>query len=95
MDKLELHVFTMGKNAIFEIMDNGCGISRDKMDNIFKGFFEKKEGPVDNQKNSMGIGLSVCASIIKAHDGSISAQNRKNGGACFRFSLTMEEATNE
>lgn len=95
MDKLELHVFTMGNNAIFEIMDNGCGIAKEKMDNIFKGFFEKKESPIDNQKNSMGIGLSVCASIIKAHDGNISVENRKSGGACFRFSLTMEEAVNE
>lgn len=48
---------------------------------------EKKAVPVDNQKKSMGIGLSVCATIIKAHGGGISAQNLPDGGALFRFSV--------
>ncbi len=95
MSWLELKVFTVGKDAIFEISDNGCGISNEKLDNIFAVFFEKKNAPVDNQKSSMGIGLSVCASIVKAHDGSISVENRKAGGSCFRFSLTMEEQGDE
>lgn len=46
---------------------------------------------IDNQKRSMGIGLAVCASIIRAHDGVITAENRKGGGCCFRFTLDMEE----
>ncbi len=95
MNWLELKVFTVGNNAIFEISDNGCGIPKERMDSIFIGFFEKKSAPVDNKKSSMGIGLSVCASIIKAHEGSISAENRKAGGSCFRFSLAMEESDNE
>lgn len=90
MTKLKLKVFIVGKNAIFEISDNGCGIEKEKLANIFQGYFEKKAAPADNQKSSMGIGLSVCATIIKAHDGSISAENRKAGGCCFRFALGME-----
>ena len=35
----------------------------------------------------MGIGLSVCAAIIKAHGSEIFAENRKSGGAVFRFAL--------
>ena len=65
------------------------------MKTIFTGFFEKKNTPIDNQKHSMGIGLSVCASIIKAHEGKISVENRVSGGCCFRFSLDMEEADHE
>ena len=95
MNWLELKVFVVGNNAIFEISDNGCGIPKEKMDNIFTGFFEKKDTPIDHQKHSMGIGLSVCASIIKAHEGSISVENRKAGGSCFRFSLSMEESKDE
>lgn len=91
MTELGLKVFVMGENAIFEITDNGCGISKERMTNIFTGYFEKKDAPVDNQKSSMGIGLSVCASIIKAHEGNITVENRKTGGCCFRFSLKMEE----
>ena len=35
----------------------------------------------------MGIGISVCAAIIKAHGSEIFVENRKGGGAVFRFSL--------
>lgn len=95
MDLLEIKVFVEGKNAIFEILDNGSGIAKDKMENIFTGFFERENTHVDNKKHSMGIGLSVCASIIRAHEGSITVRNRKNGGSCFGFSLTMEGAKYE
>ena len=39
----------------------------------------------------MGIGLSVCAAIIKAHGGFFAAGNNPEGGAVFRFGLPMEE----
>ncbi len=91
MTELKLKVYILGDKAVFEISDNGCGIPKERLEDIFTGYFEKKEMHVDNQKSSMGIGLSVCASIIKAHDGSISAENLKDGGCCFRFSLDMEE----
>ncbi len=95
MTELQLKVFVMGDKAIFEIIDDGCGISKDRMTDIFTGYFEKKDAPADNQKSSMGIGLSVCASIIKAHEGDISVENRKTGGCIFRFALKMEEESNE
>ena len=94
MTELDLKVFVMEGKAFFEISDNGCGIDKERMANIFTGYFEKKEAPADHQKSSMGIGLSVCASIIKAHEGSITAENRKSGGCIFRFALDME-AENE
>lgn len=95
MTELKLKVFIVGSKAIFEISDNGCGIEKDLLPNIFSGYFEQKDAPADYQKRSMSIGLSVCASIIKAHDGSITAENRKEGGSCFRFSLDMETEENE
>ncbi len=90
MSELSLTVFTIGNRAIFEISDNGCGIPKELLDNLFTGYLEKKEHPTDNQNRNMGIGLSVCATIIKAHGGDICAENRKTGGAVFRFSLDME-----
>ena len=38
-----------------------------------------------------GIGLSVCYTIVKAHGGTIAAENRKNGGAAFRFTVRREK----
>lgn len=95
MTEIKLSVYVMGDKVVFEIKDNGCGIEKERLKGIFKDYFEIKEGPIDNQKKSMGIGLAVCASIIKAHDGVITASNRKEGGCCFRFALDMEMDENE
>ena len=95
MTELKLCVRTEENNAIFEIIDNGCGIPKDRMGSIFTGYYEKKDAPIDNQKRSMGIGLSVCASIIKAHGSKIGVRNLKNGGCCFYFSLLMEKMEDE
>ena len=95
MKELILKVFVVGDKAIFEIIDDGCGISKERMANIFTGYLEKKDAPADDQKSSMGIGLSVCASIIKAHEGNISVENRKSGGCIFRVALKMEEKDDE
>ena len=62
-----------------------------KMNDLFTGTFEPKDGQADNKRRNSGIGLSVCATIIKAHDGTISAENRPSGGALFRFILEKEE----
>jgi len=42
-------------------------------------------------KKNMGIGLSVCQTIVKAHGGRITAENRPEGGAQFRFYLPLKE----
>ena len=91
MTLLELRVSTSPKSVVFEISDNGCGISVDRLDKIFTGYYDGTEQPSDTQKRVSGIGLSVCATIIKAHGGNITAENPSCGGAVFRFSLNTEE----
>ena len=91
MTSLKLKVFTISDKAIFEIKDNGCGIPESKLKDIFSGAYTTSLDISDSKKNNAGIGLSVCASIIKAHDGDIKAENAKDGGCIFRFTLNMED----
>ena len=91
MTQLSLHVTALKKQIVFEVIDNGCGIEINKMNDLFTGIFEPKDGQADTRRRNSGIGLSVCATIIKAHDGTISAENRPSGGALFRFILEKEE----
>ena len=95
MDKLKLRVTVVGSKAVFEIEDNGCGIPKAKFDDLFTGCYSNYEAPADGQKCNAGIGLSVCATIIKAHGGEIKVQNIKSGGALFKFTLKMEDDSNE
>ena len=95
MSRLSLSVRAEGGRAVFEISDDGCGIDESRLGTIFSGGFESTDGQQDTKKRNAGIGLSVCASIIKAHGGSITAENRAGGGAIFRFTLSTEEAGNE
>ena len=89
MTRLWLKVFIIGKKAVFEVIDNGCGIPSEKIKSIFSGNCHTDSRPFDGYSNA-GIGLSVCASIIKAHGGEIGAENLKGGGAVFRFVLDTE-----
>ena len=91
MTELSLSVMVKGKKAVFCVQDNGCGIPREREEKLFSGYGESGPLPADSRRAGMGIGLSVCASIIKAHGGEIWGGNRKNGGAEFCFALELED----
>ena len=90
MTKLTLRVFTLGRRAVFEIKDNGCGIDPKRIDAVFTGYYTSKDDTFDGKRKNAGIGLSVCATIIRAHGGTIKAENSRTGGATFRFTLDTE-----
>jgi len=90
MQHLWLRVKTDGKYAVFCVEDDGCGIPAERMDHLFTGLLDS-EAPADSARSNMGIGLSVCRTIIKAHDSELYAGNRPDGGAEFRFALEMED----
>ncbi len=91
---INIKVRTIGDRAIFEISNDGKAIPREIIEHIFTGYYEKKNKPVDS-KEGMGIGLSVCYSIIKAHGGDITVENLKPKGCCFRFWLGLEAKEDE
>ena len=95
MTQLSLKVFTLGDQAVFEVADNGCGIPAEHLAHIFSGTQPREDRPADSARRNAGIGLSVCATIIKAHGGQIRAENAREGGAVFRFTLSLEEESHE
>ncbi len=95
MTELCLSVVSEGKKALFAVSDNGCGIDSDILPEIFTGYLDRKASTADSSRNNMGIGLSVCAAIIKAHSSEITAENLVQGGAVFKFKLDIEDSNDE
>ncbi len=91
MTKLSLRVTVVKGKALFEITDDGCGIPDERIKDIFTGYTSPGIIPSDGRRKNAGIGLSVCAAIIKAHGGEIQAKNLKKGGCVFSFTLKMED----
>ncbi len=62
------------------ISDTGSGISDETLARLFEPFMTTK-------KEGMGVGLSICRTIVESHGGAIWAQNNLTGGATFTFTL--------
>jgi signal transduction histidine kinase len=69
-----------GDNVLVAISDTGSGIELSKTDQIFEAFFTTKP-------EGMGIGLSICRSILEAHGGRIWASPNRPDGSIVRFTL--------
>ena len=80
--KIDILTFSKGKNAYITITDSGCGISPDKIANIFEPFTTTK--PYGN-----GLGLNITRQIISAHGGSITVQSPLESGSCFTITLPL------
>ncbi len=88
---IEVYLKKNGAYAIFEVLDEGSGISKEDFPYLFESYMPNSTKSPDSSRG-MGIGLSICMSIIKAHSGKMEAENRKEGGAIFRFTLPLEKS---
>jgi PAS domain S-box-containing protein len=68
------------------VQDTGPGLVAAQMAQVFDAFYTTKS-------NGIGMGLSICRSIIEAHDGSLGVTHNEPRGAVFQFSLPSVEST--
>jgi signal transduction histidine kinase len=80
--KLTIVSARVDKFAEVSVYDTGPGIAPDKLKEIFDPFFSTKE-------KGMGMGLSIARTIVEAHGGQLTAENRAGRGATFRMRLPL------
>ena len=93
-EHIRLRLFRQEDWAVVEVRDRGRGISSEVSQAVQLGR-PLEDNLSGDSSRGMGIGLSVCQSIIKAHNGFFAAGNDPEGGAVFRFGLPMEETKDE
>ncbi len=86
---VEIHLEKTGDWAGFEVLDCGKGISDADLPYLLTNYKPTEKKSPDSSRG-MGIGLSICKTIVKAHNGKLEAENRKEGGAVFRFTLPLK-----
>ena len=69
---------------LVNVTDSGVGISAENADRLFNAFFTTKS-------SGMGMGLSICRSIVEAHGGRLSASSNEGPGAAFQFVLPLHQ----
>lgn len=73
-----------------EVSDDGPGIADSAKQKIFDMFYTADNSRGDGRRG-LGLGLSLCRSIITAHGGEISVQDHQPHGSVFRFTLRASE----
>jgi signal transduction histidine kinase len=69
-------------HLILSVTDNGIGISAENANRLFNAFFTTKS-------SGLGMGLSICRSIVEAHGGRMSASSNEGPGATFQLVLPL------
>ena len=71
-----------GSNVVFEISDDGPGIAPEVAEHLFERFSKGADG-------KHGIGLALALAIAEEHDGTVTAHNKPEGGACFEITIPV------
>ena len=75
-----------GDRVVLLFRDNGCGVPPELLGQIFEPFFTTDRG-----RKVSGLGLTICESVIRAHRGTLTAENAPGGGLCIRAELPAAE----
>lgn len=79
-----------GSEAVIEISDNGDGVSDESKKKIFDMFYTANNSRGDSRRG-LGLGLSLCKSVITAHGGEIYVKDNHPKGSIFGFTLQIRE----
>ena len=88
--KIEIYARKENQMIAISIADNGKGIADCAKEKIFDMFYSGANQIVDSRR-SLGLGLSLCKSIVNAHGGTICVEDNLPHGTIFTFTLPVEE----
>ena len=86
-DTITVNLYKQDNSIFFEMIDTGCGMTKDEINNIFDLFYR---GTNSRLEKGMGIGLSVVKNIISSHEWNIDVESEKNKGSKFTIIIPLK-----
>lgn len=87
---IDIYLTIRKGKLIWDIADNGCGIKEIDNDKVFDPFFTRRLA-----KNSTGLGLFICRSMVKKMGGDIRVRHSEPGFTIINFDINFEESMNK
>ncbi|MBP7792440.1 MAG: HAMP domain-containing histidine kinase [Candidatus Goldbacteria bacterium] len=84
--RIEIKAWKDSKKIYIAIIDNGMGIKKEELNSIFLPFWT-------NREDGIGLGLTICKSIVEKHNGKIKVKSSLNNGSKFIISFLINKVT--
>lgn len=89
---VNLSVKLSAQTIMLTVSDQGIGIDKKDLPNIFERFYRSDKSRTDHHVAGYGLGLSIAKKIIDAHNGTIQVTTKKNQGSAFLITLPLKHS---
>jgi two-component system sensor histidine kinase/response regulator len=89
-DKVLVKVESLNDNIVVDVIDQGCGISKEDCSKIFEKYYQVSHFPKKNTFG-MGLGLYIAKQIVEAHGGTLTVESKLNAGSKFTITVPVNK----
>lgn len=91
---IHLELTRQNEDLLFQVTDSGIGVSEDKMDFLFKSYYQG-DSSFTRKYGGSGLGLAICKLLVKKMNGSIGVKKNPYGGSIFWFTVPLKTEISE
>lgn len=91
---IHLELTRQNENLLFQVTDSGIGVSEDKMNSLFKSYYQG-DSSFTRKYGGSGLGLAICKLLVRKMNGSIGVKKNPYGGSIFWFTVPLKTEISE
>lgn len=91
---IHLELTRQNEDLLFQVTDSGIGVSEDKMNSLFKSYYQG-DSSFTRKYGGSGLGLAICKLLVKKMNGSIGVKKNPYGGSIFWFTVPIKTEISE
>lgn len=91
---IHLELTRQNEDLLFQVTDSGIGVREDKMDSLFKSYYQG-DSSFTRKYGGSGLGLAICKLLVKKMNGAIGVKKNPYGGSIFWFTVPLKTEISE